>query len=213
MLDGHHEDCEKFPVQCVCNCDAMIPRGEMDEHVSRQGSCPSSQLDCDFKEVGCQFRGKRDDLHDHLETRTSYHLFLVVVDSKDQQKETKRELKTTKLEQTKCELQQTKCELAKTNDEFEKTKRELADVKGQLNMTSSHTMPQGLIVWKIEKWSKRVEAAKKGNCKVIYSQPFYVDPGYHFTFSTYPNALQEAHAGHLGVYLKPVEGTFDSMIN
>lgn len=139
FLKIHHGDCEKLPVQCVYDCDEMIARGEMDKHVSREGSCPNSQLDCDFKSVGCQFTGRRDELYNHVETNTTNHLLLVAADSKEQQRKNELDMEMTKLEleETKQEVEMTKDELEKTRDELENTKREFQMTKAALEMTKN----------------------------------------------------------------------------
>lgn len=57
-----------------------------------------------------------------------------------------------------------------------------------------------------------MKEAKQRKCKIVYSQPFYVDPGYHFTVDAYPNGVGKRDTGYLGVFLRAVEGVYDSQI-
>jgi hypothetical protein len=77
-ISVHFETCTKYPVSCHYECGMQIPRGEMDVHASREGSCSKSPLECDFAGAGCQFSGNRRQLQDHLEQNTVSHLSLVM---------------------------------------------------------------------------------------------------------------------------------------
>ena len=74
----HFKTCVKYPVYCKYACGMQIPRGDMDVHTSREGSCSESLLQCDFTDAGCTFSGSRRQLEDHLEQNTVRHLSLVM---------------------------------------------------------------------------------------------------------------------------------------
>ena len=74
----HFETCVKYPVGCKFGCGMQIPRGDMEIHTSREGSCSKSPLQCDFTDAGCTFSGNRRQLEDHLEQSTVRHLSLVM---------------------------------------------------------------------------------------------------------------------------------------
>ena len=64
-LQDHYKKCPKYPVKCTYNCGETVARYKMTDHVGHQGTCPSSLLDCKFKNMGCLFRGNRSDLAKH----------------------------------------------------------------------------------------------------------------------------------------------------
>ncbi|XP_062512129.1 TNF receptor-associated factor 5-like [Corticium candelabrum] len=78
QLTVHYEMCDSYPVDCPYECGMQVARKDMEMHVSREGVCPTSPLQCDVASAGCQFIGNREQLQDHLEKNTAYHLSLAM---------------------------------------------------------------------------------------------------------------------------------------
>ncbi|XP_062512172.1 TNF receptor-associated factor 6-like [Corticium candelabrum] len=73
--NDHHGKCEMFRLACEY-CGQGVVRREMNEHVSKDGTCPNSPLECEFNEAGCQFIGNRNEMTIHVQ-RVMLHLILV----------------------------------------------------------------------------------------------------------------------------------------
>ena len=195
-LEDHYRKCDKYLMSCT-NCGEMMRRCLIEVHVGRQGTCPNSLLDCDFKNNGCPFRGTRSELLKHIECNMAGHFSFMAMELTG----TKR-----KLECTEDELISTRQKLAKTEDK-------LADVELQLCHqelnTRSLSLPscrpkQFIHTWRIENWSEKTVA--------IRSEAFYVYPGYHLYLSAFPDEVDDDDP-YLGVYLHATTGDFDEIIN
>ena len=108
----HHRNCKMFPVPCKF-CNQQVVRREMNEHVSKDGTCPNSPLECEFIEAGCQFIGNKNELKLHLQNEVVCHLSLMT----RHQSYTKLLLATTKslLSSTRACLDRRECELKNLN--------------------------------------------------------------------------------------------------
>ena len=94
-FDTHLTQCEKYVVPCPYNCGCEIMRGEMDQHLGQQGSCPNVPVECGFKDAGCQFKGSRMATEEHVSTGVVSHLGLVM----------------SQLKVVKCELKEVQVDL------------------------------------------------------------------------------------------------------
>ena len=65
-LQDRYKKCPKYPVKCTYKYGETVARYKMADHVGHQGTCPSSLLDCKFKNIGCPFRGKQRELSVHI---------------------------------------------------------------------------------------------------------------------------------------------------
>ncbi|XP_031572712.1 TNF receptor-associated factor 3-like isoform X1 [Actinia tenebrosa] len=68
----HNEKCPKVEVQCTSGCGAMIARGELEEHVTKQ--CVNAPVACAFEQGGCHFKGSRGDVEEHESTAIIQHI-------------------------------------------------------------------------------------------------------------------------------------------
>lgn len=237
QLQSHYEMCPRYPVNCTYNCGQLLPRNQIADHIGRQGTCPISLLECDFKDSGCQFRGTRIELLKHIEISTASHLSLIMMEqvrTKQSVDNTKQELQTTKQRMeselattrtklegdqaaTRDELAATRGELAATKQKLADTEQKLADVElklsEELNRRSlslpPHQPEQFIHAWRIEKWSQKV-SHETGF--LIPSKTFYVYPGYHLHLRGCGRVSPGDAVSHLGVYLCPSRGKFDFTI-
>ena len=67
QLTVHYKMCDSYPVDCPYECGTQVARKDVEMHISREGVCPTSPLQCDFASAGCQFIGNTEQLRDHLE--------------------------------------------------------------------------------------------------------------------------------------------------
>ena len=181
-LQDHYNKCPKYPVNCTYNCGETVARHEMADHVGHQGTCPNSLLDCNFKNIGCLFKGNRKELLVHIKDDADNHFTLMAN------------------------------KVVATERELEMTKRKLAIMESQMSFSVPVNPPDPFVhTWKIENWSQRMLEAKAGVDRHIESNPFYVPPGYHLHLRAYPNEVID-DISYLGIYLFATTGSFDDSI-
>ena len=202
-LQDHYEMCEMYPVECVYDCGEILARHQIDSHIDRQGTCPNALLDCDFKNSGCQFQGKRSDLLKHIESNAISHLSLVTVKL------------TQELEATKEKLADTETRLALAEGKLADLELQHYEELNRRSLSLSPIQPSKFIhTWRIENWSQKVLAAKRKRNPVtnITSARFYVYPGYHLYLRAHPSGDGDTAVSYLGVFLWVTEGKYDKDI-
>jgi hypothetical protein len=198
-LQDHYEICEMYPVECVYSCGEILARYEIQSHVERQGACPNAPVDCDFKNSGCEFQGKRSELSRHIESSVVSHLNLVAM----------------KLATTTEKLESTEDKLAETEGKLEDLELKYYEEVNRRSLSLSPIEPKKFIhKWRIDGWSEKLLAATRENKPVdnIKSDSFYVYPGYHLYLGAYPNGCDPKIGSRLSVFLFVVEGLFDAKV-
>jgi len=81
-LEDHYEKCELFPVDCLYNCGTIkIPRKLLQQH--HENECPNAVGACSYSFAGCNFKGTKDEVLDHLAKETTEHLrFAAIISNK-----------------------------------------------------------------------------------------------------------------------------------
>ena len=127
-LQDHYKNCPRYPVKCTYNCGETVARYKMMAHVGHQGKCPNSLLDCIFMNIGCLFRGNRNELSVHIKDDSENHFSLMAN------------------------------ELVATKQELEKTKSKLAMLVSHRSFSLPVATPPEPFVhtWRIEDWSQRI---------------------------------------------------------
>lgn len=73
----HFGTCPKFPVPCTNNCDLkVIPREKLKVHI--RDDCPSTEVHCEYKNLGCGEVFPRRSAKSHLELQVEHHLDLAL---------------------------------------------------------------------------------------------------------------------------------------
>ena len=75
-LNIHYNDCAKYPLDCIQQCEKMIQRCEMDYHIKNQ--CENTLLNCPYNKFGCISVFLKKELKDHLMSRYDEHNFIIV---------------------------------------------------------------------------------------------------------------------------------------
>ena len=70
---NHWLVCPFFPLSCPNNCEAVIKRQELENHVNHD--CSLTLVDCDFNMVGCHVRLPRKDLPTHISENLHDHVY------------------------------------------------------------------------------------------------------------------------------------------
>ena len=145
QLTVHYEICDSYPVDCPYECGTQVARKDVEVHISREGVCPTSPLQCDFASAGCQFIGNREQLQDHLDKNIVYHLSLAMQTVSNVQErlasaeKNEAEMDNELAAVTKT-LQHTESELAVVKKTLQKTESELVAVKKTLQKTDNESV-------------------------------------------------------------------------
>ena len=128
QLTVHYEMCDSYPIDCPYECGTQVARKYVEVHISREGECPTSFLQCDSASAGCQFIGNREQLQDHLNKNIVYHLSLSMQTVSNVQK---------RLASAEKKQAETDSELAAVKKTLQQTESELVAVKKTLQQTES----------------------------------------------------------------------------
>lgn len=71
----HHSLCNKYVLKCEL-CGKEVVRENVEHHIKQE--CPESKVDCDYKNVGCNFSVKRKSLKDHKKENIDVHNLLLM---------------------------------------------------------------------------------------------------------------------------------------
>ena len=75
-VKSHMKHCKRLPLECINKCGMKdIPRDEMALHISE---CPLSILPCTYKDIGCVFKGRKNELEEHLKAAVNEHLTMAM---------------------------------------------------------------------------------------------------------------------------------------
>ena len=77
VAQSHWPVCPSFPLSCPNNCDLVLQRQELEQHVSQE--CPLTLVDCDFQMVGCEVRLPRRSMPSHINENIVGHMSYVQV--------------------------------------------------------------------------------------------------------------------------------------
>ena len=144
QLTVHYEMCDSYPVDCPYECGTQVARKYVEVHISREGVCPTSPLQCDFASARCQFIGNREQLQDHVDKNIVYHLSLAMQTVSNVQErlasaEKKQAETDNELAAVKKTLQNTDNELVAVKKTLQHTESELVAVKKTLQMTDNES--------------------------------------------------------------------------
>lgn len=97
--------CPKFPIQCSLNCgEEGIPRDTMEEHVTT--FCLKAEHLCPFSVHGCEFKGTKETIDQHIAGNIESHLEMMNYSSYECNEKSKQlEEKIYRLEQEKTALE------------------------------------------------------------------------------------------------------------
>ncbi|XP_062517565.1 TNF receptor-associated factor 3-like [Corticium candelabrum] len=163
QLTVHYEVCDSYTVDCPYKCGMQVARKDVEVHISREGVCPTSPLQCDFASAGCQFMGNREQLQDHLDKNIVCHFSVAMqtvsnVHERLASAEKKQAETDNELAAVKKTLQHTESELVVVKKTLQKTESELVAVK----KTLQHTESELVVVKKtLQKTDNEFVAVKK----------------------------------------------------
>ena len=84
------------------------------------------------------------------------------------------------------------------------------DIKIQMLEATSY---EGMYIWKIDVWPKRLQEAKSGRTPSIYSPPFYVGRfGYKVCARAYPNGDGIGKDEYMSLFFVVMKGEYDALL-
>ncbi|XP_065829454.1 TNF receptor-associated factor 6-like isoform X2 [Oscarella lobularis] len=79
--NGMHEKrfCKKIPVTCS-DCEELVIRENLQRHRSEgtAGDCPKVPVSCEYRKLGCSFRGPREEMPLHMQNDIQKHMQLLL---------------------------------------------------------------------------------------------------------------------------------------
>ena len=84
VVDTHLPECKYVPLQCPNLCGVTFERDFMEDHMKM---CRLEEVGCEFSDVGCDGRFRREDLEEHTRQNSQKHLTLtasLAVETKEQ---------------------------------------------------------------------------------------------------------------------------------
>ncbi len=75
IVGRHKHTCPNVILACPKKCNEKIMRKDIEEH---RNECPLEEVDCPFKEAGCEVRLPRKDISEHETTSMQSHLRLTM---------------------------------------------------------------------------------------------------------------------------------------
>ena len=105
VVDTHLPECMYVPLQCPNFCGVTSEREVMEDHMK---TCRLEEVKCEFSDVGCWERFRREDQEEHTRQNYQRHLSLMAASTAEMKHQWKEELYdlTQKLERVprECEL-------------------------------------------------------------------------------------------------------------
>ena len=220
--EKHNGECGYVTEPCVDNCGHVVMRKEMKDHKNRH--CPLRIVVCKY----CKTESRVSSLVQHYTKCEKYPMPCVHRCGMKVAREKMEE--HTSLEGTcpnsplDCEFYDVGCEFQGKRVELRKhietsstshcrlLLAEMRDIRQKLSEEREQrklAMPTGqfIYMWKIYDWQQKVD-----DKKWFGSSVFYVDPGYHMFILAFP-CNEDGSSNHLSLFLRPVNGDFDSQLN
>jgi hypothetical protein len=75
-MNSHFENCPKMKVVCPQNCDCLIQRCEVQNHIKT--ICVNTVVECEFKPLGCDTNLVRKNFNEHSKNNSEKHIGFVL---------------------------------------------------------------------------------------------------------------------------------------
>lgn len=186
----HLAACAKFPVQCTNKCGVRdIPRDQLEVHV--RDDCPKTEVQCEYKTLGCHAVFPRSEVKSHSESQVESHLALAL-----------RGLQSTQ--------HQVRALVNLVKDQSQQIKR--------LEQNTKNYAP---FIWKITEFQAVFDRAVIGEQETLLSEPFYLSKnGYKLRIKMLPNGgslnpdvNKQLKGKFMSIYIKVIPGEYDSVLS
>ncbi|XP_038063578.1 TNF receptor-associated factor 6-like [Patiria miniata] len=200
--------CPKYPIQCEeCGQEGIV-REEMSKHTDvNDGDCPSTLVQCDYRELGCQCQVKRSELSSHYQEATNDHMQILLTNVITQK--ALLQTQSASLE----ERNQNCSQLISAMEEMKKCLKEKDELVNQQVERISHlenTNYNGCLHWKIDLNSY----ARSNNTSTrILSPAFYTSrPGYKLSACLELDGHVTGNTSYTSLFIVLQQGDFDDRL-
>ncbi|MGH0181865.1 UNVERIFIED_CONTAM: hypothetical protein FKN15_028857, partial [Acipenser sinensis] len=224
-IQSHQYHCPRFPVQCPNQCGAPnIAREDLSTHM--KDSCGSALVLCPFKDSGCKHRSHqyhcprfpvqcpnqcgapniaREDLSTHMKDSCGSALVLCPF------KDSGCKHRCPKVGLSRHVEESMKVHLSMMCSLVSRQRLEILDLRREVEELSvSH---DGVLIWKIADYSRKLQEAKTRNNFEFFSPPFYTHKyGYKLQVSTFLNGNGSGEGTHLSIYIRVLPGEYDNLL-
>ena len=197
VAENHIMTCPNIVVLCPYNCGVLIARRDMDKHARL---CGKTEVDCEFKEFGCNMKVVRKYMQDHILKSASEHLVLVANSHRQLKEElNKQETLIKELTQTVSDQKSEIKFLKSVHGSMKRSLSQLRDI--------SSTLPIRVVLNNFSKL--RTENG------VWLSPPFHTHPrGYKMRMQVHIRPNDPGKPGFsMSVYLFLMKGEFDESLS
>nr|CAX73936.1 TNF receptor-associated factor 3 [Schistosoma japonicum] len=183
----HISYCREYPLPCPNKCEmTSIPRSLIPEHLKNE--CSRQNLRCPFNIHGCEYRGRKYKMDQHLELSLIKHLNLL-----------------------NLSVQQMSLLIEAQTKTYTEIRNSL-----EYQMKRITTLEQCFgppFLWKIDSYSEKLNNARTGKQNALFSTPFYTHRfGYRMALSVSLYGNGEAKGKFMSVYACLFRGDHDSLL-
>ena len=234
VVDTHLPECKYVPLQCPNLCGVTFERDFMEDHMKM---CRLVEVGCEFSDVGCDGRFRREDQEEHTRQNSQKHLTLTA----SLAVETKKQLQQKLLEQDKKhkeeeeklkqQVEEKKKRIDVQEKKLVKQEQDLYEQKMKLIAQSRNIQEMEERLMKQQKnlqaqlselsnrfglnrtftmpgFSKAKDEAKSWNSPAMYTHAY----GYKFNIKVMANGLKGGHGRAIHVTVVSMPGIFDNQL-
>ncbi|XP_065180764.1 TNF receptor-associated factor 5-like isoform X2 [Sycon ciliatum] len=231
LAKHQRRDCAEYSGPCPNACCKLIKRGNLDRHTRL--NCSDRRQTCPFNGVRCEFQGTPAQVTQHCTDHQQQHLVMVA-------RELGREsdavydhlamvmLRVAHVEETlSAEVKSVTAKLARLRQDVEtrlKAFKRIPDSpkpsspavpETDLRLLSAETSSyDGVIIFKINNFTQRLEDARTGQRVSLYSPTFHTGRhGYKVCLRVYLNGDGSGKGSHISVFFTIMKGEFDGQVS
>ncbi|XP_057684925.1 TNF receptor-associated factor 4-like isoform X2 [Corythoichthys intestinalis] len=227
QLQGHFSTCAFNVIPCPNRCSVKLTRRDLPDHL--QHDCPKRKVKCEF--CGSEFTGEayenhqyhcprfpvqcpnqcgtpniaREDLANHVKDNCGSALVLCPFKDAGCKHRCPKLAIGRHLEDT------TKSHLTMMCNLVGRQRQEILELRREMEELSvSH---DGVLIWKLSDYSRKLQEAKLRSNHEFFSPPFYTHRyGYKLQVSAFLNGNGSGEGSHLSVYIRVLPGEYDNLL-
>ena len=213
IVSGDHwPECSYYPLFCPNSCGVTCERQSMEDH---RGTCPLEEMECEFQDVGCLGKFRREEEEEHMREKSQAHLTMMAAASAKM----KQDFQTKLQEQEKKfedELLTLKNELKRSQEEMllhqqhQEEKLQEQTVSRE-EVESRLTKLEGICLSRYKFTMEKFSAEKAKDKWSDWKSPaMYTHMGgYKFCIGVDANGYEETHGNSIRVDLWAMRGEND----
>ncbi|XP_064401644.1 TNF receptor-associated factor 3-like isoform X2 [Halichondria panicea] len=217
------KECEMALDYCPNECGERLPRREMLKHTKTV--CTQQVRECDYKDLGCTYKGTIKELTKHAKDYPAYHNQLLKMANKEMKQSLDHQIALidNKTDDLKSEISKIRSELQSrlqpVTDAVVKAESSIIQLQDGLSevslllQTLQAASYDGTFIWKIPEVTRRRQEARTGKTVSLYSAPFYTSRhGYKLCLRLYMNGDGTGKGTHLSFFITLMRGEYDALL-